>query len=168
MRVSKDLFVFTQRVTSLLGLRNNGVWSHQVEAEYSEKFAEKLPSDWVAKLEDINQIKVDIPVPNSVRVIVFPTASDLMSSLPPQLIIPEDNIWEVFVTVIRSATDVSCRLTGPSFSDMYEDLISGLDLHYFDASQTAGVTDIVLGKLYAAQISSDWHRVKVLSTEQDV
>ena len=48
-------------------MRSNGVWSHQVEAEYSEKFAEKLPSDWVEKLENINQIKVDIPVPNSVR-----------------------------------------------------------------------------------------------------
>ena len=84
MRVSKDLFVFSQRVRALLGkntlfvenhhlrsaslgMRTNGVWSHQVEAEYSEKFTEKLPSDWVEKLENINQIKVDIPVPNSVR-----------------------------------------------------------------------------------------------------
>ena len=24
-----------------------------------------------------------------------------------------------------------------------------------------GVTDIIVGKLYAAQVSSDWHRVKV-------
>jgi len=101
MRVSKDLFVFSQRVRDLLGMRNNGVWSHQVEAEYSEKFAERLPSDWVEKMENINQIKVDIPVPNSVRVIVFPTNRDFMSSLPPELSIPEDNIWEVFVTVVR-------------------------------------------------------------------
>ena len=43
------------------------MWSHQVEAEYSQKFSEKLPSNWVSKLEEINQIKVDIPVPNSVR-----------------------------------------------------------------------------------------------------
>ena len=43
------------------------MWSHQVESEYSEKFAEKLPSDWVEKLENINQIKVETPVPNSVR-----------------------------------------------------------------------------------------------------
>ena len=41
-------------------MRNNGVWSHQVEAEYSEKFAERLPSDWVEKMENINQIKVDM------------------------------------------------------------------------------------------------------------
>ena len=85
LRVSRDLFVFTERVRGLLGktpvishslrflssasleLRTNGVWSHQVEAEYSQKFAEKLPPNWVSKLEEINQIKVDIPVPNSVR-----------------------------------------------------------------------------------------------------
>ena len=64
----RTLFVENDHLRSAsLGMRTNGVWSHQVEAEYSEKFAEKLPSDWVEKLEKINQIKVDIPVPNSVR-----------------------------------------------------------------------------------------------------
>ena len=50
-----------------VGERSNGVWSHQVENEYSEKFNEKLPVNWVEKLQEINQIKADSPVPNSVR-----------------------------------------------------------------------------------------------------
>ena len=89
---------------------------------------------------------------NHYRVIVFPTNRDFMSSLPPELSIPEDNIWEVFVTVvrwvsctkseifssrsIRSATNVSCRLTGSPYSELYDNLISDMDLHYFDAGQT--------------------------------
>ena len=51
----------------ILAERANGVWSHQIESEYSENFNEKLPQNWFEKLEDINQIKVDSPVPNSVR-----------------------------------------------------------------------------------------------------
>ena len=43
------------------------MWSHQVETEYSEKFNEKLPANWVEKLQEIGQIKVESPVPNSVR-----------------------------------------------------------------------------------------------------
>ena len=85
LKISKDLFIYTERVTDILGElititliyiqmlnfklgeRSNGVWSHQVESEYSEKFNEKLPVNWVEKLQEINQIKVDSPVPNSVR-----------------------------------------------------------------------------------------------------
>ena len=60
---------------------------------------------------------------------------------------------------------------------MYDNLISDMDLHYFDKFKTPGkqfmlivahsqylmlgVTDIEVGKVYAAQVSSDWHRVKV-------
>ena len=50
-----------------LGDRSNGVWSHQIESEYSGKFNETLPLDWVEKLKEINQIKVESPVPDSVR-----------------------------------------------------------------------------------------------------
>jgi len=167
LKVSKDLFIYTERVTDILGARSNGVWSHQVESEYSEKFNEKLPVNWVEKLQEINQIKVDSPVPNSVRVIVFPTGLDFLTNLPPNLNIPEDNIWEVFVTVVRSVKNVNCRIIGSKYSEMYDNLISDMDLHYFDKTKTPGVTDIIVGKLYAAQVSSDWHRVKVVSTMLD-
>ena len=40
------------------------------------------------------------------RVIVFPTGLDFLTNLPPNLSIPEDNIWEVFVTVVRYKTVV--------------------------------------------------------------
>jgi len=164
LRITKDLFIYAKRVTEILAERANGVWSHQIESEYSEKFNEKLPQNWFEKLEDINQIKVDSPVPNSVRVIVFPTGLDFLTSLPPNLSIPEDNIWEVFVTVVRSTTNVNCRFIGSTYTEMYDNLISDMDLHYFDKTKTPGVTDINVGKVYAAQVSSDWHRVKVVST----
>ena len=32
---------------SISGDRSNGVWSHQIETEYSGKFNETLPQDWV-------------------------------------------------------------------------------------------------------------------------
>ena len=77
----------------------------------------------------------------------------------------------------RSAKNVNCRIVGSKYSEMYDNLISDIDLHYFDKFKTPGkqfmlivahsqylmlgVTDIQVGKVYAAQVSSDWHRVKV-------
>ena len=39
---------------------------------------------------------------------------------------------------LRSANNVNCRIIGPNYSDMYENLISDLELHYFDAGKTGG------------------------------
>ena len=60
---------------------------------------------------------------------------------------------------------------------MFDNLISDMDLHYFDKDSEPGnivrifdrsrkrnisvVLEPVVGKIYAAQVSSDWHRVKV-------
>ena len=46
---------------------------------------------------------------------------------------------------------------------MFANLISDMDLHYFDKSSELAVPEPVVGKLYAALVSSDWHRVKVIS-----
>ena len=59
-----NIFGFT---FSFIGERFNGVWSHQVENEYSEKFKEQLPVTWIEKMEEINQIRIESPIPDSVR-----------------------------------------------------------------------------------------------------
>ncbi len=37
-----------------------------------------------------------------------------------------------------------------------------MDLHYYDKSAIPGLQEPDIGKIYAAQVSSDWHRVKVI------
>ena len=89
-----------------------------MESEYSEKFQEKLPTDWIEKLVEINEIRTESPIPDSVRYdssqciihlsllmlfrfIIFPVGQDFFSNLPPTICFPEDDIWEVFVTIVR-------------------------------------------------------------------
>ena len=61
----------------------------------------------------------------------------------------------------RSTTHVCLRLIGEDYSERFEELSSGMDLHYYDKSAIPGLQDPDIGKIYAAQVSSDWHRVKV-------
>ena len=35
------------------------------------------------------------------RFIIFPVSQDFFSNLPPAITFPEDDIWEVFVTIVR-------------------------------------------------------------------
>ena len=52
-------------------------------------------------------------------------------------------------------------MTGEEYSEKFEDLSSNMDLHYYDKATIPRVGQPEVGKIYAAQVSSDWHRVKV-------
>ncbi len=54
------------------------------------------------------------------------------------------------------------RLIGPEYSEKLDELSSSMDLAYFDKSNIPVVKNPEIGKLYAAHVSSDWQRVKVV------
>ena len=115
----------------MIGERQNGVWSTQIEKQYQDKFGEKLPSFWFQEVEAINRIRVDCPIPGSGRYIVFPVVGQtvrtevrteaspdppgqaLLSQFQPAALpYPEDDLWDVFITYVRSTTNISLRLIG--------------------------------------------------------
>lgn len=177
---TQDMTVLADRVVTLIGDRQNGVWSTQIEKQYQDMFGEKLPSLWFQEVEAINRIRVDCPIPG--RYIVFPVLQSVSSSgsatkpetspdpgqpglsqvQPSSLLYPEDELWDVFITCACATDNISMRLIGEDFSEKFEDLSSNMDLHYYDKNAIPGVGEPEVGKIYAAQVSSDWHRVKVV------
>ena len=122
---TQDASVFADRVVELIGERQNGVWSTQIEKQYQDLFGEKLPSLWFQELEAINRIRVDCPIPGSGRYIVFPVQTGAKAEgspdpgpgttsqvQPSALPYPEDDLWDVFITFVRSTTNISVRLIG--------------------------------------------------------
>ena len=75
---TQDMTVLADRVVTLIGDRQNGVWSTQIEKQYQDMFGEKLPSLWFQEVEAINRIRVDCPIPG--RYIVFPVLQSVSSS----------------------------------------------------------------------------------------
>ena len=122
-----DTTVFADRVVELIGERHNGVWSTQIEKQYQDQYGEKLPSLWFQEVEAISRIRVDCPIPGSGRYIVFPCTQAAPAPAPPRaesspeggdqlqpaaLCYPEDELWDVFITFVRSTTNISVRLIG--------------------------------------------------------
>ena len=42
------------------------------------------------------------------------------------------------LNIFRSAMKVCCRIIGSKYTEMYDNLISDMDLHYFDKTKTPG------------------------------
>ena len=172
---TSDPRVYADRVVELIGDRQNGMWSAGVEEQYLERWGEKLPSLWFQEVEAEGRIRVDCPIPGSGRYIVFPMNSGTYAprsegtpeavfnqQQPAALPFPEDDLWDVFITCVRSTTHLSIRLVGDDTSERFEDLSSNMDLHYYDKGAIPQVAGPEVGKIYAAHLSSDWHRVKVV------
>lgn len=180
MAETSDPSLYAKRVVELIGNRLNGVWSTQIEKQYSDKFNEKLPSLWLEEVESMYMIRVESPIPGSGRYIVFPytpPTQDSQDSIvegnhgmsngiqraPPQLQPPSDEYWDVYITFIRSTTQVSLRFIGEEFSEKFEDMSTSMELCYYDMSDIPRIKEPEIGRIYAAHVASDWHRVKVVN-----
>jgi len=169
-----DAALYGDRVVQLIGDRQNGVWAAGIEAQYTERWGEKLPSLWFQEVEAAARIRVDCPIPGSGRYIVFPVLAaaaartegtpelSLSQLQPPALAFPEDDLWDVFITCVRSTVHLSIRLVGDDTSERFEDLSSNMDLHYYDKEAIPRVVGPEVGRVYAAHLSADWHRVRVV------
>jgi hypothetical protein len=81
----------------------------------------------------------------------------------PELVLPEENDWDVYVTHIFSTVEVCVRLLGEEYSSKFEDLITEMELHYYDVNKIPHVTKPVIGRIYAAMVEGEWHRVEAVS-----
>jgi len=182
MAETNDPSLYAKRVVELIGNRLNGVWSTQIEKQYSDKFNEKLPSLWLEEVESMYMIRVESPIPGSGRYIVFPytpPSQDNVSSPatvapnlgmtnglqrpPPHLQPPSDEYWDVYITFIRSTTQVSLRFIGEEYSEKFEDMSTSMELCYYDMADIPRIKEPEIGRIYAAHVASDWHRVKVVN-----
>lgn len=85
---------------------------------------------------------------------------------PPKLILPEDPHWDVYVTCVHSTINVCLRVLGDNFSTKFDDMVTNMELKYFETDSVPLNKELVVanpevGKLYAAKVEGDWHRVEV-------
>ena len=56
------------------------------------------------------------------------------------------------MTWVNSTTNVRLRILGDSYSALFDELATNMELHYFEAEKAKKVERPVVGKLYAAKV----------------
>ena len=251
-----NLHKYVDRILKLVGARTNGVWSTQIDKEYSQGFDDKLPDKWPDKIEKLEygqmRLRVDRPIPG--RCIILPnleyklpeiskdsdhviqtystgknskstspenvpekgptsirntssspiqnlnldistsltpspeiksTAQNLLATKvacerpspgsilnsaiqtkPPALELPDEELWDVYVTHVHSTMNVCLRLLGDEYSARFDDLVTNMELHYFNTDKMPSVFNPTVGKLYAAKVDGEWHRIEVTGVSE--
>ena len=131
----------------------------------TKQFAKEKNSAIKSSLSSIpidKTIPQQAPLTNvSSKLIHVPSYDAKSQNKPPTLLIPEEELWDVYVTHVHSTMNVCLRLLGDDYSAKFDDLVTNMELHYFNTDTMPSVLIPTVGKLYAAKVDGEWHRVEV-------
>ncbi|XP_045448202.1 tudor domain-containing protein 7 [Melitaea cinxia] len=165
-------------LAALLADRAAGVWATQVPHLYREKYKENLPSNWLELVENCPLILKDrlvnglVLLPNNEEVktpliesLLLEETSD--TNLPP-LQFPENDFWNVFITVANSTLEVWLRIIGVEYSDAFEVLLNDMAEYYDHSGTSVDKSMIIKNAWYAVKLDDGgWQRAKILEIEDE-
>ncbi|XP_049692223.2 tudor domain-containing protein 7 isoform X1 [Helicoverpa armigera] len=167
-------------LTELISEHEAGLWANTVPHLYREKYHENLPSNWLELVENCPKIIKDrvvngllVLLPNNEQEVSTPLETttvldDSMDSDLPPLQFPDDNFWNVFVTVANSTLEIWLRIIGTQYSDAFETLLSDMSKYYDHSGSPVDKSMIIKNAWYAVNLDDGgWQRAKILEIEED-
>lgn len=168
-------------LTELVAEHEAGLWANIVPHMYREKYGENLPSNWQELVENCPHIIKDsvvngllVLLPNNEEVVPPPSeidysvADDTIDSELPPLKFPEDDFWNVFVTVANSTLEIWLRIIGPEYSDSFESLLQDMAAYYEHSGTLVHKSMLIKNAWYAVNLEDGgWQRAKIMEIEED-
>ncbi|CAG4978862.1 unnamed protein product [Parnassius apollo] len=166
-------------LADLVSEHEAGLWASMVPHLYREKYKENLPSNWQELVESCPRILKDrvvngllVLLPNNEEalspLIETNVFDDTIDSELPLLQFPEENSWNVFITVANSTLEIWLRIIGPEYSDMFETLLADMALYYERLGTLVDKNMIIKNAWYAVYLDDGgWQRAKILEIEDD-
>ena len=166
-----------QKVAELIGERLNGVWSTRIVVEFRKKYKTELPKDWIQRIKSLKNFSkvlkldqhigdiyiVSAVVPSSEKE-NEPTAPPIISE-PKKLELPENPIWDVYITNIYSDR-VCLRILGDQYSSRFDEMVVKMGEKYSDA-KFLQPQEIIVGQIYGCRDDGEWCRVKVTKINEE-
>ncbi|TRY71634.1 hypothetical protein TCAL_05296 [Tigriopus californicus] len=90
-----------------------------------------------------------------------PHNEDRPQQQPPKIKLPVDQYWDVYITNVNSTVNVFLRLLGKDYSEMFDSLVTDMELYYYNDMVIPKVLKPEIGRLYVANVDGDLHRVEV-------
>ncbi|KAJ2947850.1 hypothetical protein O0L34_g9639 [Tuta absoluta] len=167
-------------LADLVSEHEAGLWANTVPHLYREKYGENLPSNWQELVENcpriikdrvVNGLLVLLPnneesAPPAYLDMTLVSDDTIDSELPP-LQFPEDDFWNVFITVANSTLEIWFRIIGPQYSDAFETLLADMASYYERYGTSVDKAMIINNAWYAVNLEDGgWQRAKILEIEE--
>ncbi|KAM3967660.1 tudor domain-containing protein 7 tapas [Aphomia sociella] len=169
-------------LTELVAEHEAGLWASTVPHLYREKYGENLPSNWQELVENcpkiitdrvVNGLLVLLPNKEICKEVSFPyvettVLDDTIDSELPPLQFPEEDFWNVYITVANSTLEIWLRIIGQEYSDAFEELLANMANYYEYSGTPVDKSMIIMNAWYAVKLDDGgWQRAKILEIDDD-
>lgn len=166
-------------LTELVSEHEAGIWANTVPHLYRQKYNENLPSNWQELVENCPKIIKDrvvngllVLLPNKEQDAPIPIETtildDAMDSDLPPLQFPDEDFWNVFVTVANSTLEIWLRIIGTDFSDAFETLLADMPKYYEHSGTPVDKSMLIKNAWYAVNLDDGgWQRAKILDIHDE-
>lgn len=185
LRVSDNEYTVICRIRDIIAGKTNGIISKSIPGDYKKNYNEELPKNWL-DLVKMHTAYFKVDEIDASRAIIVPIKSESLmtrslsevsddckstdsgcSTHTPDIVLPDySDTWDVYISHATSAVDVYIRIIGENYSEKYEEMANDMDLHY-SYNQGVAPAQVKSGSLYAAKYDETWHRVEVISVDND-
>ncbi|XP_013134609.1 PREDICTED: tudor domain-containing protein 7A [Papilio polytes] len=171
-----------QALADLVAEHEAGLWASIVPHMYREKYNENLPNNWQELVENCPRILKDrvvngllVLLPNNKEAgaarppqACAPAPEETIDSDLPPLQFPDQDFWNVFITVANSTLEVWLRIIGIEYSNMLDAMLIEMAKYYEHFGTSVDKSMIIKNAWYAVNLSDGgWQRAKVLDLEKD-
>ncbi|XP_068626612.1 tudor domain-containing protein 7A [Battus philenor] len=159
-------------LADLVAEHKAGLWASIVPHMYREKYNENLPKNWQELIENcpriskdrlVNGLLVLLPNNKEPQSPLIDVIEDTIDSDLPALQFPEEDFWNVFITVANSTLEIWLRIIGPEYSDKFEILLADMAQYYETSGASVDKSMIIKKAWYAVNLDDGgWQRAMIL------
>lgn len=145
-----------------------GIWSDKLTALYLEKYSEALDENWFSIIQKSPEFEIN-PVDDKRFIVSKKSESPsvateeeiLKNVIRTSLTLPGSVHWEIYVVNVKNSSQVWCRLIGDEYSDVYDAIMTQLELDPPERKVKVPVPE----QIYAVNVEDTWNRVKFIGTK---
>ncbi|KAF7287644.1 hypothetical protein GWI33_005992 [Rhynchophorus ferrugineus] len=168
-----------ERIPPMLEKHNFGIWAWQLKLDYSDKYNEMLPDDWIKIIDSSPCVQIEKRSNDYIMYHCIPgnkgqqrtvEFSVVEVSVPSNTVqFSEDGKLTGEITCAISVNEIWCRQIGTEESKLYVDMMQRLQMYYQECEKQLIPRTICRAGYYVARYDDEFCRVRAVNVkDQDV
>ncbi|ERL90611.1 hypothetical protein D910_07958 [Dendroctonus ponderosae] len=171
----QDLLI---RIPPMLEKHANGIWAKQLTLDYSDKYGEMLPHDWLSIIDKSNNVHIEKTAKDHIlyhcklgdkgQQRIGGSRMPLSNvSVPANTVqFREDGKLTCQITYVVSANEIWCEQIYTEENTRFSEMVDRMKIYYEEHEAQLIPQEIVLAGYYIAKYEQEYYRVRVEKIDQ--
>ncbi|XP_008544772.1 tudor domain-containing protein 7A isoform X1 [Microplitis demolitor] len=167
--ITYDKELIKQRVIAIVDSEDHksGIFKHKLPFYYKDKYNEALPNNWDTIINECSsKLVCEKAAGDEIILLPYDPVADNFEPKMPELILPQEDLWPVYVTNLVTTDEVYGIILEDEFCSKRDVMSEKLDGFYSKVRPKP--PSIKVNRYYALKKDDSWHRVFVEYIDNEI